>query len=184
MFNKLPSYFRFIILFMLFYWGTFVMIGLAAPGGMHFSFIEKYFNYVSWLRMSLLHGSKFFLSLFGHYAHLEPDFTLRLNGGKHIIIAFDCAGYGVLSFWLAYILSAPIPNVSQRIYWLIIGGFLLWFVNCLRISLYLLSRNGIAGIPFKMEHHLFYNIVSYLFIGLLIFSHEYFLRKSLNESNK
>ncbi len=184
MFNKLPSYLRFIFLFLLLYWGTFIVIGLAAPGGLYFPFVQKYLDYVTWLRLSLLHGSKYFLSLFGYFSHLEPDFTLRLNGGNHIIIAYDCAGYGVLSFWIAYILSSPIPKLYQRLCWLITGCFMLWFINCLRISLYLLSRNGIAGIPFKMEHHLFYNIVSYLFIGILIFSHEYFLRNSLKDSKK
>jgi exosortase/archaeosortase family protein len=154
------------------------MIGLAAPGGLYFSFIEKYFNYISWLRMSLLYGSKYFLSLFGYFSHLEPDFTLRINGGRHIIIAYDCAGYGVLSFWLAYVLSTPSRKMKERIFWLVGGASLLWFINCFRISLYLLSRNQIAKIPFKMDHHTFYNILSYGFIGLLVFLHEYHYRKS------
>ena len=165
---------KFLLLFCVFYFGTYIMIGLAAPGGFCFSFIEHYLDYVTWLRMSLLYGSKFFLSLFGYFSHLEADFTLRLNGGRHVIIAYDCAGYGVLSFWMAYILSAPAKNNYQRFFWLIFGLCLLWLINCMRISLFLLSRNGIARIPFKMDHHLFYNIISYLFIGLLIFLHEYF----------
>lgn len=183
MLKNIPYTVRFILLFLSFYFGTKMMIGLAAPGGLHFSFIEHYLDYVTWLRMSLLYGSKYFLSLFGYYSHIEPVFTLRIDGGKHIFIAFDCAGYGVLSFWLAYILSTPSKNNYHRIFWSISGLCMLWLINCIRISLYLLSRNGIAHIPFKIEHHLFYNIVSYLFIGLLIFLHEYYLRNSTTKEH-
>ena len=44
---------KFLGIVALLYFGTLAIIGLAAPGGLYAPFVEKYFDYVSWIKQSL-----------------------------------------------------------------------------------------------------------------------------------
>ncbi|MEO6819234.1 MAG: hypothetical protein ABI204_05865 [Ginsengibacter sp.] len=158
---------KFAIIFCLLYYGTLAWIGLAAPGGKHVVFIEKYLDYVSWIKHSLINASAFILSVFGIQTLKEPGFLLKFPGGRGVIIAMDCVGYGVYSFWIAFV-AANTGSVGRKIKWMITGVFFLWLINVIRITLFLTSINKGWPMPLGIDHHTWFNIFAYLFIFIMI----------------
>lgn len=120
-----------------------------------------------------MHSTKFYLSLVGIDTYFAPDFVVRFVNGKGILIAMDCVGYGVYSFWLAYTLANP-GTVKRKLIWSVGGVFLLWFINSLRICLFLVAINKDWPMPLGLDHHTWFNIFAYI----AIFTMMYFFEKS------
>lgn len=164
----------FVGLFLFLYFGTIAWIGIAAPGKFYSPFVEKYLDYVSWIKHSLMFGTKYLLGFFGFDIIAQPDFRVRVAGGRAVLIAMDCVGYGVYSFWVAYIVANP-GKWLYKFYWVVGGVLLLWFINVVRISLFLLAVNKGWPMPFGIDHHTWFNIFAYL----AIFAMMYFVEKKL-----
>ena len=158
---------KFLAVFFALYLGTLAIIGLAAPGGHYSPFVQQHLDYVSWIKMSLIHATQSLLSLFGYKTQAAPGFTVRLSGGRGVFIAMDCVGYGVYSFWIAFV-AANRGSFFYKLGWIIFGVPMLWLINVVRISLFLLSINKGWQMPLGMDHHTWFNIAAYGFIFLLI----------------
>ena len=167
------------MLFGILYYGTIAWIGIAAPGGIYSPFVEKYLDYVSWIKLSLMHSTKFYLSLFNIDTYFAPGFIVRYFNGKGILIAMDCVGYGVYSFWLAYVIANP-GTMKRKLFWSLGGVFLLWFINSLRIALFLVAINKEWPMPLDLDHHTWFNIFAYL----AIFTMMYFFEKNVKRNSK
>ena len=166
---------KFLVIFCICYFGTLAEIGLAAPGGLYSPFVAKYLDYVSWIKMSLIHATGFILSLFGIHTQILPGFIIRFSGGNGVIIARDCVGFGVYSFWLAFV-AANRGGAVKNILW-IVGGILgLWFINVIRITLYLTSLNRGWDMPLGIDHHTWFNICAYAMIFVMIWVYDRSLR--------
>lgn len=162
---------KFAGVFCICYFGTLAVIGIAAPGGLHSLFVEKHLDYVSWIKLSLIHTTGFILSLFHIPTQTEPGFAIKFPGGKGVYIAMDCVGYGVYSFWIAFVVANR-GKIVKKTGW-IVGGLLgLWLINVVRITLYLTSLNRDWSFPFGIDHHTWFNIVAYLLIFFLIFLYD------------
>lgn len=157
--------------FALCYFGTLFFIGLAVPGGSYSPLIEKYFNIASWMRSAIILSSKWLLSLFGTATYRADEYVLRGLSGKGVRIVYSCLGFGVMSFWAAYIIATP-ARMKKKILWFFIGIFSLFIINVVRISLVLTSSEKGWQFPFGLDHHTWFNIVAYLFIFILIFSYQ------------
>lgn len=147
------------------------MIGLAAPGGYYSPFIARYLDYVSWIKISLIKGTRGILSLFNVATIEEPGFLVRYQGGRGVIIAMDCVGYGVYSFWAAFVLANK-GGWTKKLKWIIIGVLGLWFINLLRITLFLTAINKGWPMPLGINHHTWFNIFAYLLIFLMIWLYD------------
>lgn len=171
---------RFILVFVLafcfFYYGTILMIGLASEDGYYSKFVHDHLDYVSWLKISYIKGTGMIMNLLGYETNRESGFLIRILNGRGVIIAYDCVGYGVMSFWAAYVLSCK-SAFTRKLLWLFIGLFSLWFINLWRISLFLLAINKGWKMPLGIDHHTWFNIIAYLFIFLMI----YFFEKNQNK---
>ena len=86
---------------------------VCSTGGLYSPFIAKYLDYVKWIRISLLEGSKWQLSLFDIDTYRTVDFRLRFPQGRGVIMAYDCVGYGVMSFWIAFIFASTVPLLKK-----------------------------------------------------------------------
>ena len=159
---------KFIGIFLLLYYGTKALIGLAVPGGLYSSFIHNYVDIAGWLRSSLLHASGFVLLLLGYKTLIENIYTLRMIGGNSVHLVFSCLGIGVMSFWVALI-AANKGSFKRKTFWILLGVFLIWCINILRISLLLLAVNNKWGMPFNMDNHTFFNVLAYSCIFLMIY---------------
>lgn len=167
---------KFLSAFCILYFGTLAIIGLAAPGNYYSDFIARHLNFVSWLRASLLQTSKLILSLFGYIVYFENDFVIRLQSGTGIRMVYSCVGYGVMSFWGAFII-ANAGKWNRKLKWIIGGWLIIWIVNVIRICLVFYAANKGSLTFMGLDHHTWFNIAAYFFIFLLI----YFYDKSEKE---
>src|SRR5829696_8036784 len=107
-------------LFSLFYFGTLIIIGLSSKENIYSPFVENYLDFVTPLRRSLLSGSAILLRLFGYSPTFSDEYTLGLNGGLAVRMVYSCVGYGVLSFWGAFILANH-GSITKKLTWLVSG---------------------------------------------------------------
>jgi exosortase/archaeosortase family protein len=165
---------KFVVVFCIIYFGTIAIIGLSVPGNYYSSTVAHYFNYISWLKSSLLHGSKWTLSIFGYNSYVAPDnYSLKMKDGGGVRLSYYCLGYGVMSFWIAFILANK-GVWFKKVKWIFCGLLLIWCINVIRISLLLIVTNKHWGMPLGINHHTWFNIVAYTIIFVLI----YFFDKS------
>ena len=144
------------------------MIGLSVPGGHYSGFVDHYLNYVSWLRSSLLKGSKFLLSLLGFKTYIAGAYNLRMLNGRGIRLVYECVGYGVMSFWIAFVVASA-GTLKRKILWLIFGLIFIWLLNIARLSLLLVATNKGWLMPLGWDHHTWFTIFAYLFIFIFMF---------------
>ena len=170
---------KFLFIFCFLYFGTIAVIGLCTPSGYYSSFIAHYFNFIDWLRFSLLCASKALLSTIGFTAYIVDKFTLRINNQVGIKMVYSCVGYGVMSFWGALILANKGVTI-KKIKWLIGGWLAIWSINILRITLLLIALYNSWQIPFGLDHHTWFNIVAYILIFVLIYFYD---RSTLSNSS-
>lgn len=147
------------------------MIGLAAPGGYFSPFVAHYLDYVSWIKISLIKATGFILSLCNVATHTEPGFLIRINGGRGVFIAMDCVGYGVYSFWIAFV-AANTGTLPRKITWIISGLLILWLINVIRITLFLVAINKGWPMPLGIGHHTWFTLVAYGMIFIFIWCYD------------
>ena len=75
----------------------------------------------------------------------------------------DCVGYGVYSFWIAFV-AANTGTFLKKTIWIVAGLIGLWFINVIRITLFLTSINKGWPMPLGLDHHTWFNIFAYLLI--------------------
>lgn len=158
---------KFLVVFLVCYYGTIALIGLSVPGGRYIAFIDHYLNYISWLRSSLLNGSKLLLSFFGINTYLAGPYNLRVVNGRGIRMVYECIGYGVMSFWIAFVVASA-GSFKKKAGWIIFGLFFIWVLNVIRLSLLLVATDKGWPMPLGWDHHTWFTIFSYLFIFIFI----------------
>jgi len=122
--------------------------------------------------MSLIHTTGFILSLFHIPTTTDPQwFGINFTGGKGVIIAMDCVGYGVYSFWIAFV-AANKGGVLKKTLWIVFGVLGLWLINVIRITLFLTAINKGWPMPLGIDHHTWFNIFAYLLIFLMIWFYD------------
>lgn len=157
------------------------MIGIAAPGNLYSPFVENYFDYVKWIKLSLMWATGAILSIFGISTYTVPDFIIRITDGKGVSIAMDCVGYGVYSFWIAFVVANS-GSFRRKLSWIIFGVLGLWFINVIRITLFLLAVNKGWPMPLGWDHHTWFNIFAYLLIFIMIWWYDKTGKKSMNKT--
>jgi exosortase/archaeosortase family protein len=170
---------RFIICFCVLYYGTFVLIGLATPGGYYSPFVHDYFNYIGWLRFALLYCSKIVLSLLGYNTFIYGFYSLRTYNGPGVHLVYSCIGYGIMSFWIAFIFANE-ARWQKKTKWIVAGLLSIFIINVVRISLLLIAVNNKWPNHFNLDNHTLFNIAAYILIFILI----YFFDKSQKNDNK
>lgn len=163
---------KFICLFLFFYYGTKFMISASATKGTYYiPFFADYLDYISWIRNLLLQGASLVARLFGYETQFEDPFLIRVVSGRGVFVAFSCVGYGVMSFWSAYVLANR-WNFPSSLLWLFFGNILIVLINIFRIGLFLVAINKQVRFPFGIDHHTWFNIVAYIAIFVMIYFYE------------
>ncbi len=157
--------------FLLFYWGTKAVIAFASPGGYYNSFVAGYLDYVSGLKILIIKSVQLLLSVFGIETQMGAAFRVGIVGGKAVVVAMSCVGYGVYSFWLAYIIASD-GSFKSRTLWAVVGLFLLFFINIVRIAAFLYAHNKGTKMPLGLDHHTWFNLMAYTLIFGMIYFHE------------
>ena len=150
-------------------YGTYAFIGITTPDGKYYvSFFDEYFNYVKVLRLIILAGSQFWMSVLGYETYLQDAYTIKVVNGASVRLVYSCLGYGVISFWIAFIAANQV-NIYFKLKWLVIGIFFIIFSNTIRISFLLIANENKWPKVFNIDHHTVYNIINYVLLIILIF---------------
>ncbi|MXV52811.1 hypothetical protein GS399_17705 [Pedobacter sp. HMF7647] len=149
----------FLILFAGLYWFNLLYIGITAKGGLYFPFLDEHLNYIRWFRHILLFLSAKILSLLG-YSSMTTDTVLSVPGHGGIILIYSCLGYGVMSFFTAFVLAWPKPFKDKWLF-LVLGLILIQVLNIIRFVLLSLYWNKVS---LGMDHHTLFNIVLYVIL--------------------
>jgi exosortase/archaeosortase family protein len=155
-------------IFFFLYLGTEFTIGSGSPEGMFdFPWVHQYFFYLDYLRDLLLRAADFCLSILGYETKRISLSVLRI-GKSGISLNDACLGYGVMAFWIAFVLADSSTKLI-KLKWLIVGLLLLNAINILRICLILLAgyHNWVELSDF--DHHAMFNITSYMLIFVMMF---------------
>ena len=159
---------KFLLTFCVLYVGTIAWIGITAPGGYYWPFAATYLNYVAALRRLLLHGAKIFLEALGYAVYLKDAYTIRIQNGLGVHVGYDCIGYGVMFFWLAFIVANK-GSFAKKIKWVGIGLLIIWLVNVLRIALMVIAVNDHWPSLFNLDNHGWFNMAAYTVIFCMIY---------------
>jgi exosortase/archaeosortase family protein len=158
--------FKFLILFLLFYYFNILFFGLTTPGNHYSSFVAHYLNYISLLRNGLLKSSAFFLNLLG-YTAITDEYNLLVAGHGKLQVVYSCLGLGVISFFAAFVLAYPQKSPTKL--WFLIGGIIgIELLNVLRFVLLAIFWNKTG--QHIIDHHTIFNLIVYLLIIIALFS--------------
>ncbi len=130
-----------------------------------------------------MQATGFILSLFHIPTQTEPGFLIRFAGGRGVIIAMSCVGYGVYSFWIAFV-AANSGSLTKKIIWIVTGLLGLWLINVIRITLFLTAINKGWPMPLGLDHHTWFNIFAYALIFSMIWLFDRSLKKDAIRKNK
>jgi len=150
-----------------FYYFNQFYIGITVPGGfLYIPFLDKYLNYISCLRYVLLQTAEAILNLLG-YTTFTTNYWLRVSGHGGIVVVYSCLGYGVMSFFAAFVLAWPKP-LKEKLWFLPLGLLLIQALNVTRfilLSLYW-RKSGLKGL---VDHHDIFNAVLYIILLAVIY---------------
>lgn len=158
-------------LFSILYFGTLAVIGLASPENYYSEFVDKYLNFIDPLRSFLLISAQGLLSVFGQPTLLADEYTLRVPEGGGVRMVYSCIGYGVMSFWAAFVLANR-GSAKKKATWLFTGLLGLCAINILRIALLVVAQDRVWSMPLGFDHHTWFNIAAYGLIFVLIYLYD------------
>lgn len=150
----------FISLFLFFDLTCLALYGLSLPGNHYSQLVANYLNIVHGMRWLLLHASRFFLVLMGHPTVFNES-QLLVAGHARLILNYNCLGFGVMSFFSAFVIAFPKP-LSQKLVFLIGGLFAIQLLNVTRLILLALYWHKTAS--YFTDPHTIFDIVVYLVV--------------------
>ena len=162
---------KFACIFSVFYFGTLLIIGLSSPENFYAPFIARYCDFITPLRYSILHTADYFLNLVSYQTDWANSYTFGIVGGQRVKMVYSCVGYGVMSFWGAFILANNGKTV-QKLLWLIVGWVVLWCINVLRIVILLIILKDGNELQLPFDHHTLFNVAAYMAIFAMIFIYD------------
>jgi exosortase/archaeosortase family protein len=131
-------YLRFAGLFFLLYLTYTFVIAASAPSGTYYPVVDKFLNFPVLIRYLILHIGEFLLSLFGYTTAVVDDKLISDEGSSVLQMAWACYGLGLKSFWIAFI-CAHHMSLKKKILWSSIGVFTIFFLNCIRVVVMMIS---------------------------------------------
>lgn len=162
---------KFLGAFCILFYGTEAIIGLSSRENCYNPFVANHLNFIDPFRKTLLLSSKTLLALFHYNTYLQDKYTLKLVDGSGIRMVYSCIGYGVISFWLAFVFANK-GTFRKKALWMIGGILLLCVINILRISLLVIATNKGWPIPLGWDHHTWFNIAAYILIFCMIYFYD------------
>jgi exosortase/archaeosortase family protein len=180
-----PS-FRFVILFLglfflLYYFNIFYM-GITAPGNYYSSFLDEHLNYISGFRHILIAISAWVLRLFDYQVYTSDTTLHALNAGG-INVVYSCLGFGVMSFFTAFVIAWPERSVRSKLLFIPAGLLLIQILNIARfILITLFWRQS----PYRsmIDHHTLFNIILYgiLLASIYFWIDRYYTKRTISRA--
>jgi exosortase/archaeosortase family protein len=162
---------KFLGVFALLFYGTEAVIAFSSPERYYSPFVATYLDFVSPFRMFLLKASQALLLAGGWQTKVKGAYSLAFEGGASVRMVYSCLGYGVLSFWIAFVFANG-GGWKTKAAWIAVGCLGLIGINICRIALILLATRNGWKIPFGWDHHTWFNIAAYALIFGMIYGYD------------
>ena len=174
---------KFLAYYSIIYLGTLAIIGLSAKGGYYSQFIHDHLDYITWLRGSILKASDYICKIFGYDTYIENKYILKSSSGEGIRMVYSCIGYGIMSFWVAFILANK-GSIKTKSIWIITGLGSIFLINVLRVSFLLISLITDHHLPFNLDHHTIFNLIAYFLIFTMVYYYDKKVSLKNNQNDK
>ena len=157
-----PSY-RFVVLFLglfllLYYFNIFSM-GIAAPGNYYSPFVDEHLDYIAGFRHLLISISAWLLKMAG-YQVFTSDTTLHAFNTGGITVVYSCLGFGVMSFFVAFVVAWPRRSIISKLWFIPMGLLLIQAMNIARFIIITLFW-GNSYYSSLVDHHTIFNTILY-----------------------
>lgn len=168
--NRIPIQARFaatfLLLFFIFYSFNMLAIGLSSPGGLYIPWLQKHADYIELWRRLTIEATAGLLYLM----HFEPNtnkFGLSIYGLSGFKLVYSCLGYGIMSFYAAFILAFPKPTKAKL--FMLSGGLLtIQFLNIVRLTLISIYWKPMYKHAW-IDHHTWFNLTIYLLVLFMLY---------------
>ena len=158
---------RFLLVFFVLKFTFNAYIGILSPGGKVYSpFLQHYANLPAWFTYLICKCAKGLLQLGGYSVYQKAMNNVTISGSRGINIIWACLGFGVMSFWTAFV-WAHTATRRYKCKWTVIGILLITGINIIRIALIALGFHHNWKAFNAIEPHFAFNVVSYIAIILL-----------------
>ena len=157
----------FLGLFIVFYGFNELFIGLVAPGGAYSPYLDQHWNYIDVWREFYIGSTAKVLTAMG-YKVFTNDTRLIVEHHAGIRLIYTCLGYGVMSFFAAFVIAFP-KAIKSKIIFLILGLIGIQALNIVRfilLSLYWKEYRLHFG---SIDHHTIFNVCIYIIIIISIY---------------
>lgn len=162
-FIKFLSGFFILYLFFPFYWGI-----TSAGGKIYSPFLDNHFNIIRALTGFLTGAARFFLEALQYPVFQKDYHSLRIGHARGVNVNPSCLGWGVMSFWVAFV-YANAGLWKHKFKWIIIGVASICVLNITRIALIALAVHLRWHTIISLDHHQTFNVFSYTCIFILMY---------------
>ena len=175
---KNPTY-RFLLFFLagflfLYYFNLF-FIGITSPGNYYSGFLDQHLNYIRGLRNILLEISSKVMTAQGYKVYTS-DYTLHAMDVGGFNLVYSCLGFGVMSFFTAFVIAWPEKSVKSKFFFTLGGLLLIQLLNITRFILITLYYKG--SLFLGIDHHTLFNFILYFILMVVIYAWMNFPKKS------
>lgn len=178
--NQKFNVLTFLLTFAVLYYSFIAYIGIISPGGRGYSpFLDHYLNVPAWLTYVICTSAKTLLQVLGYDAYQKAPNNVSIHGARGVNIIWACIGYGVMSFWVAFV-AAHKAGWKYKTKWIATGVLSIVAINIIRIASIPLAFYYHWKRYTDIEMHFLFNVVSYIFISalVLLFINRYNKQKS------
>ncbi len=172
--NRRFSLLQFLLIFFLLSISFYSYIGIVSPGGKAYSsFLDNNANFPAWVTYFICQCSKVLLQLAGFDVYQKALNNITIRGSRGINIIWACLGFGVISFWTAFVMAHR-ASWKYKSIWALIGVVSITVLNIIRITSIALGNYYNWKAYIEIEPHFAFNVASYVVIFGLMF---WFIRK-------
>jgi exosortase/archaeosortase family protein len=139
--------------------------------------LAEHFNYIRGLRLLLLRSSTHILDWLG-YSAISDEYNLLVAGHGKIQLVYSCLGFGVMSFFSAFVLSYP-KKWKSKMMFLIPGLFIIQILNVIRfvvLALFWHPENDKI-----IDHHTIFNLFIYIVIAVSLY---FWIKEDISSTEK
>ncbi|MDB5131766.1 MAG: hypothetical protein JWR02_1515 [Mucilaginibacter sp.] len=163
---------KFLCLFAFIYGFYILYLAVISPGGKLYSkFFDEHLNFINWLRYALIESSAAILNLLGYQTKTAAD-QMLVVGRNIVYVGYDCLGFGVVSFFTAFVLTYP-GVLKPKLYFGAIGLVTIQLINLARFVIISLYWHRSASV-YLSDHHTIFNIVVYIFIAMSLYFYTHY----------
>src|SRR4051812_45635361 len=143
-------------------------IAITSPGGKVYSpLLDNYFNIPRWLTFFISKSSMALLKLAGFTVYQRAPNNVTILGSRGVTIIWACLGFGVMSFWTAFV-TAHRAAWKFKLKWCLSGIIIIIALNITRITLIALANHYHWLSVTSLEPHATFNVASYILLFLLV----------------